>query len=95
MAFRDGLEARLAAFLRDHGEPDDTEVVDLAEITGGYSLLTMRFTARSSADERPLVLRANRPADAAINQTDRAREWEVLQHLTRRGDADGGGNCEQ
>ncbi len=86
MAFRDGLEDRLAAFLRDHGEPSDTEVVDLTEITGGYSLLTMRFTARSSAGERPLVLRANRPADAAINQTDRAREWEVLQHLTRRGD---------
>src|SRR6478752_8757051 len=86
MAFRDGLEDRLAGFLRDHGEPDDTEVIDLTEITGGYSLLTMRFTARSSAGERPLVLRANRPVDAAINQTDRAREWEVLQQLTRRGD---------
>ena len=86
MAFRDGLEGRLAAFLREHGEPEDTEVVDLTEITGGYSLLTMKFVARTATGERPLVLRANRPADAAINQTDRAREWDVLRHLTARGD---------
>lgn len=77
----DGLRPRLEAFL---GSAMDAPVVvdGMRLLTGGYSLVTIRFTASTPDGKRDYVLRANPPADAALTRTDRRREWELLDALT-------------
>jgi aminoglycoside phosphotransferase (APT) family kinase protein len=78
------LRTRLEELLRREGEPDDVRVSDVRPIQGGYSLITMGFTATSSAGTRRYVLRAD-PDAAAIARTDRRTEWELLAALTADG----------
>jgi aminoglycoside phosphotransferase (APT) family kinase protein len=78
------MSTRLEELLRRHGEPDNVRVTDVHPIPGGYSLVTMGFTATSSAQTRRYVLRAD-PAAAAISRTDRRTEWDLLQTLTAQG----------
>jgi aminoglycoside phosphotransferase (APT) family kinase protein len=78
------LRTRLEDLLRREGEPVDVRVSDVHPIPGGYSLLTMGFTATSSGGTRRYILRADPPA-AAIGRTDRRAEWELLESLTANG----------
>ena len=75
---------RLAAFLhQQHGVA--VEVDDLRILTGGYSLVTVAFTATTAEGSASYVLRANPPGDASLTQSDRAREAEILAALTEAG----------
>src|SRR6476660_3950150 len=75
---------RLTAFLhQQHGAP--VEVGDLRILTGGYSLVTVAFTATTADGSASFVLRANPPGDAALTQSDRAKEAEILAALTEAG----------
>ena len=75
---------RLAAFLQEQtGEP--VVVDDLRLLTGGYSLVTVAFTATTDAGSASYVLRTNPPGDAALTQSDRAKEAEILGALTDAG----------
>jgi aminoglycoside phosphotransferase (APT) family kinase protein len=80
----EAVRARLEAFLgATHDGP--VAVTDLAPLAGGYSLVTIRFTATTSSGAAQYVLRADPPPDATMNHTDRAREWELLAALTGAG----------
>jgi len=75
---------RLGAFLQEqHGAP--VEVGDLEILTGGYSLVTIAFSATTADGSARNVLRTNLPGDAALTQSDRAQEAEVLAALTEAG----------
>ncbi|HWE67054.1 MAG TPA: phosphotransferase family protein [Acidimicrobiales bacterium] len=63
----------------------DLQVLDLVPLTGGYSLFTARFTAVTATGRSDYVLRADPPGDAALTQTDRQREWALLNALTTCG----------
>jgi aminoglycoside phosphotransferase (APT) family kinase protein len=80
----ESVRDRLAAFLQDqHGAP--VEIGDLEVLTGGYSLVTVGFSATTAEGTARYVLRTNPPADAALTQSDRAQEAEVLAALTEAG----------
>ncbi len=81
----DELARRLTAFLREETGDGELEVGDVTPLTGGYSLLTARFTVTSAAGRATYVLRADPPSDASLTSTDRTREWELLSALTAGG----------
>jgi hypothetical protein len=74
---------RLEELLRRQGEPEDVRVSDVHPIPGGYSLVTLGFTASSSARTRRYVVRAD-PSGVGLTGTDRRSEWDLLQALTAR-----------
>jgi aminoglycoside phosphotransferase (APT) family kinase protein len=72
---------QLERFLAERGgEP--VEVVGFEPLTGGYSLLTARFTVRTPRGEKTYVVRADPPPDEALTHTDRGLEGELLAALT-------------
>ena len=80
----DLVRERLAAFLQEqYGAP--VEVGDLEILTGGYSLVTVAFSATTAEGSATYVLRTNPPGDAALTQSDRAQEAEILTALTDAG----------
>jgi aminoglycoside phosphotransferase (APT) family kinase protein len=84
MVDTDTMRGRLEELLRRQGEPEDVRVTDVHPIPGGYSLVTMGFTASSSARTRRYVVRAD-PPGGGLTGTDRRSEWDLLQALTARG----------
>ena len=80
----DELGRRLEAFLSSR-EPAPVRVRDLSVLTGGYSLVTVAFTATSAGGSQRYVLRINPPGDAALSRTDRVAEGELLAALTSAG----------
>ena len=63
----ESVRDRLAAFLQDqHGAP--VEIGDLEVLTGGYSLVTVAFSAITPDGTANYVLRTNPPSDAALTQ---------------------------
>jgi aminoglycoside phosphotransferase (APT) family kinase protein len=80
----EAVRERLVAFLQErHGAP--VEVGDLEILTGGYSLVTVAFSATTADGSARYVLRTNPPGDAALTQSDRAQEAEILAALTDAG----------
>jgi aminoglycoside phosphotransferase (APT) family kinase protein len=80
----EAVRDRLGVFLQEqHGAP--VEVADLEILTGGYSLVTVAFSATTGDGSARYVLRTNPPGDAALTQSDRAREGEILAALTDAG----------
>jgi aminoglycoside phosphotransferase (APT) family kinase protein len=78
------LGRRLEAFLgSSEGAP--VHVQDLSVLTGGYSLVTVAFTATVGGRSQRYVLRINPPGDAALSRTDRVAEGELLGALTSAG----------
>jgi aminoglycoside phosphotransferase (APT) family kinase protein len=76
---------QLEKFFRDRNGGEAVEIVDFEPLSGGYSLVTARFTARTAAGEETLVLRADPPADQALTRTDRRLEGDLLAALTSAG----------
>jgi aminoglycoside phosphotransferase (APT) family kinase protein len=75
---------RLQALLESH-EGAPVRVDDLSLLTGGYSLVTVAFTATVGGHSQRYVLRINPPGDAALSRTDRVAEGELLGTLTSAG----------
>ncbi|MGE4426022.1 MAG: phosphotransferase family protein [Solirubrobacteraceae bacterium] len=67
--------------------PNATTVAvrDVVPLTGGYSCVTVRFTAEIDGEPVQLVARQDAPAETVVQKTDRVREWRVLEALTRQG----------
>ncbi|HEX6393856.1 MAG TPA: phosphotransferase family protein [Acidimicrobiales bacterium] len=80
----DDLGRRLEALLSSR-EPGPVRVEDLSVLTGGYSLVTVAFTATMAGGSQRYVLRIDPPGDAALSRTDRVAEGELLAALTRAG----------
>jgi aminoglycoside phosphotransferase (APT) family kinase protein len=78
------LRGRLETFLGEIFHRP-VEVSELTTLTGGYSLVTVAFTAATPEGPARYVLRADPPSDAALTHTDRTREWELLEALTAAG----------
>jgi aminoglycoside phosphotransferase (APT) family kinase protein len=76
---------QLEKFFSDRNGGNAVEIVGFEPLTGGYSLLTARFTVRTDAGEETFVIRADPPPDQALTRTDRGREGELLSALTARG----------
>jgi aminoglycoside phosphotransferase (APT) family kinase protein len=76
---------QLEKFLSEQYGGEHVAVSDFEPLTGGYSLLTARFTARTPEGERAFVVRADRPADQALTHTDRKAEGDLLAALTSAG----------
>lgn len=80
------MEEQLAATLRAvFNESDAIDISGLAALTGGFSRETFMFDAavRSGSDttELPMILRKDPPASAAILETSRQVEHELLEAL--------------
>jgi aminoglycoside phosphotransferase (APT) family kinase protein len=82
----DDLHDRLTRFL-DEQLGESVDVSDLVVLTGGYSLLTVAFTATSRLGTHRYVVRMNPPGDAALTITDRGLEADLLASLTAAGTA--------
>jgi aminoglycoside phosphotransferase (APT) family kinase protein len=80
----DDLRRRLEAFLAAR-ELAPVHVDGLSLLTGGYSLVTVAFTATIGGRSQRYVLRIDPPGDAALTRTDRAAEGELLAALTKAG----------
>jgi aminoglycoside phosphotransferase (APT) family kinase protein len=80
----DDLGRRLQAFLATR-EAASIRVSDLSVLTGGYSLLTVAFTATDAGRSQRYVLRMDPPGDAALTCTNRTAEKELLAALTEAG----------
>src|SRR5882672_1780586 len=80
----EATRGRLEAFLGTTFQTP-VEVSGLAQLQGGYSLVTVAFTATTGDGTARYVLRADPPSDAALSHTDRTREWELLAALTASG----------
>lgn len=78
------LGRRLEAFL-ESCEAAPVPVEDLSVLTGGYSLVTVAFTATIGGRRQRYVLRINPPGDAALSRTDRVAEGKLLDALTSAG----------
>jgi aminoglycoside phosphotransferase (APT) family kinase protein len=82
------LAAKLEAFLaRRLPHARSITVTDCVSLPGGYSRQMTRFTAHVDGQPRTLVLRADANDGAAPIETDRVREWQLLEALTRQGGA--------
>src|SRR5580704_6196498 len=76
---------KLETFLSERIGGQSVEISGFEPLTGGYSLLTARFTARTPAGEDTFVVRADPPPDQALTHTDRRLEGDLLSALTSRG----------
>lgn len=82
------LPGLLEAFLnRRMPSAGPISVSDCRPLSGGYSRLMTRFTATIGGHDRTMVLRADAPGSTAPIETDRVREWTLLDALTRAGGA--------
>jgi aminoglycoside phosphotransferase (APT) family kinase protein len=80
------MSARLEAFLKKRlPSAAHIKVTDHQPLQGGFSCQTARFTAE--IDGRPVhyVSRADVPDGQVMVQTDRLKEWRLLDALTRIG----------
>lgn len=80
------MEEGLISFLAEQfPDADEIVIVELAPIPGGFSRETFRFDAvlRSGGDERrlPLLLRKDPPKSAAILETSRAIEHDLIEAI--------------
>jgi aminoglycoside phosphotransferase (APT) family kinase protein len=78
------MDEQLIAFLRRRfPDAESIEVAGFAAIPGGYSRETYRFDARiqrgGRVEEHPLILRKDPPSAAAILQTSRQTEHELIE----------------
>jgi len=73
--------ARLEAVLASSLGVERVEVTAIDKVTGGYSRIMHRVTARIDGEERRLVWRADPSPEQEIVRTDRAREFSLLAAL--------------
>ncbi len=79
------LETRLQRYFERQFQ-GPVRVLDLESIVGGYSRAMSRFAIEDQSGElRRYVLRADPPPGVSILDTDRSREWAVLEALCASG----------
>lgn len=80
------MPGRLSGFLASRERGRKATVEHYAPMTGGYSRLMAKADIRwEDGTVETLVLRGDPPTGAAMLETDRDVEWQVLQDLTRLG----------
>jgi aminoglycoside phosphotransferase (APT) family kinase protein len=80
------MPKRLERFLRDRlGEGSSVEVLEFTPMTGGYSRLMASFTAIVDGAKQRLVARGDPAPGVAVIETDRRREYALLERLTADG----------
>jgi prepilin-type processing-associated H-X9-DG protein len=76
------MEQQLAAFVRRAvGATDDVVIERLEPIPGGFSRETYRFDALVGGTRLPMILRKDPPAAAALLQTSRQVEHELIEAI--------------